>query len=137
MRESLDYLSTENKRLCERVSMLESMVAACESGMENVKQYIRRDMLELHGISVTRDEHPNEIVKRVVNLLDRGYQVHDQDIFISHRFPALEGKIPSIIVKFTRRNTRDHIFSLKRQMQGKSTLDSGYSLKSAGPHQKI
>ena len=80
MRESLDYLSTENKRLCERVSMLESMVAACESGLENVKQYIRRDMLELYGIPVTRDEHPNEIVKRVVNLLNRGYHVHDQDI---------------------------------------------------------
>ena len=72
-RESLDYLSTENKRLCERVSMLESMVAACESGMENVKQYIRRDMLELHGIPATRDENPNEIFKSVVNLLDRGY----------------------------------------------------------------
>ena len=80
MRESLDHLSTENKRLCERVSMLESMVAACESGMENVKQYIRWDMLELHGIPVTRDENPHEIVKSVVNLLDRGYQVQDQDI---------------------------------------------------------
>ena len=69
VRESLDYLSTENKRFCERVSMLESMVAACESGMENVKQYIRRDMLELHGIPVTRDENPNENVKSVVKLL--------------------------------------------------------------------
>ena len=67
-RESLDYLSTENKLLCERVSMLESMVAACESGMENVKQYIRRDMLELHSIPVTRDENPNEIVKSFVKV---------------------------------------------------------------------
>ena len=125
MRESLDYLSTENKRLCERVSMLESMVAACESGMENVKQYIRRDMLslELHGIPVTWDENPNEIVNGVVHLLDRGYQFHDQDISISHRLLASEGKIPPIIAKFIRRNTRDHIFNLKRQLQGKSTLD--------------
>ena len=126
MRESLDYLSTENKRLCERVSMLESMAAAYECGMENVKHYIRRDMLELNGILVTRDENPNEIFKSVVNLLNRGYQVQDQDISISHRFPAPEGKIPPIIVKFTRRNTRDHIFSLKRQLQGKSTLDLGF-----------
>ena len=126
MRELLEYLSTENKLLCERVSMLESMVAACESEMENVKQYIRRDMLELHGIPVTRDENPNEIVKRVVDLLDRGYQVHDQDISISHRLQAPEGKIPPIIVKFTRRNSRDHIFSLKRQLKGKSTLDLGF-----------
>ena len=68
--------------------MLESMVAAWESGMENVKQFIHRDMLELHGIPVTRDENPNDIVKSVVNLLDRGYQVQDQDISISHRLPA-------------------------------------------------
>ena len=112
MRESLDYLSTESKRLCERVSMLESMVSACESGMENVKQYIRRDMLELHGIPVTWDENPNEIVNGVVHLLDRGYQFHDQDIFISHRLPAPEGKIPPIIAKFIRRNTRDHILQV-------------------------
>ena len=126
MRESLDYMSTENKRLCERVSMLESMVAACESGMENVKQYIRRDVLELHGIPVTWDENPNEIVNGVVHLLDRGYQFHDQDISISHRLPAPEGKISPIIAKFIRRNTHDHIFNLKRQLQGKSTLDLGF-----------
>ena len=84
---------------------IHGQVAACESGMENVKQYIRRDMLELHGIPVTRDENPNEIVKSVVNLLDRGHQFHDQDISISHRLPAPEGKIPPIIVKFTLRNT--------------------------------
>ena len=126
MRESLDSLSTENKRLCERISMLESMVVACEGEMENVKQYIRRDMLELHGVPVTRDENTNEIVKSLVNLLDRGYQFREQDISISHRLPAPEGKIPPIIVKFTRRNTRDHIFSLKRQLQGKSTLDLAF-----------
>ena len=94
---------------------IHGQVAACESGMENVKQYIRRDMLELHGIPVTRDENPNEIVKSVVNLLDRGHQFHDQDISISHRLPAPEGKIPPIIFKFTRRNTRT--FSFKRQLQ--------------------
>ena len=96
--------------------------------MENVKEYIRRDMLELHGIPVTRDENPNEIVKSVVNLLDRGHQFHDQDISISHRLPAPEGKIPPIIVKFTRRNTRT--FSLKRQLQSKSTLDLGFPTES-------
>ena len=117
MRESLDSLSTEKKRSCERVSMLESMVVACDSEMENVKQYIRRDMLELHGVPVKRDENTNEIVKSVVNLLDRGYQFHEQDISISHRLPAPEGKIPPIIVKFTRRKTLDHIFNLKRQLQ--------------------
>ena len=87
---------------------------------------IRRDILELHGIPVKRDENTNEIVESVVNLLDHGYQFHDQDISISHRLPAPECKIPPIIVKFTRRNTRDHIFSLKRQLQGKSTLDLGF-----------
>ena len=106
--------------------MLESIVEACERGMENVKQYIRRDILELHGIPVTWDENPNEIVNGFINLLNRGYQFHDQDISISHRLPAPDRKIPSIIVRFTCRNTRDHIFSLKRQLQGKSTPDLGF-----------
>ena len=38
MRESLDFQWTENKGLCERVSMIESMVVACDSEMENMKQ---------------------------------------------------------------------------------------------------
>ena len=76
MRESLDSLSTENKRLCEGVSMLECMVVACDREAENVKQYIRRDILKLHDVPATWDENTNEIVKSVVNLLDRGYQSH-------------------------------------------------------------
>ena len=79
-----DELNEFGKRTSDYVNecqcMLESMVPAWESGMENVKQYIRRDMLELHGIPVKQDDNPNEIVKSVVNLLDRGYQVQDQDI---------------------------------------------------------
>ena len=129
MRESLDSLLTENKRLCERVSMLESMVVACDSEMENVKQYIRRDMLELLCVPVTRDENTNEIVKGVVNLLRTTVINFTNKTFPSgsHRLPAPERKIPPIIAKFTRRNTRDHILSLKRQLQGKSTLDFGFS----------
>ena len=83
-------------------------------------------MLELHGVLVKQDENTNEIVKSVVSLLDRGYQFHEQDISISHRLPAPEGKIPPIIVNFTRCKTCDRIFSLKRQLQGQSTLDLGF-----------
>ena len=39
MRESLELsVNGENKRLYERVSMIKSMVVACDSEMENVKQ---------------------------------------------------------------------------------------------------
>ena len=55
MRESINTLKAENMKQRERVTMLESQITTMENEMESMKQYLRRDFLEMHGVPVTRE----------------------------------------------------------------------------------
>ena len=48
-----------NARLSERVVKLEDQAAINENDLEVIKQYLRRDLLEIHGVPVTQDENSN------------------------------------------------------------------------------
>ena len=54
----------------------------------------------------------------------------DQKISTSHRLPAAEGYIPPIIVKFTRRDRRNRIYSQKRNLSSKKGSDLGFQQQS-------
>ena len=87
-------------------------------------------MLEIHGIPITTGEYTNNIVKKVVSLIEPDFELADQEISISHRLLAAEGYIPPIIVKFTRRDTRNKIYSQKRNLSSKKASDLGYQQQS-------
>jgi regulator of replication initiation timing len=58
-------LRVENVRLQERVggvASLEGQVTTAETDMENLKQYLRRDIIEIHGVPVSTDEDTNLII---------------------------------------------------------------------------
>ena len=99
---------------------------SAESEVENVKRYLRRDLLEIHGVPESRDENTDTIVQNVVQLVAPELNLNQTDISISHRLPAAEGNIKPIIAKFTRRNTRDAIYQKKRNLSSKSSLDLGF-----------
>ena len=76
-----------------------------DKDIENLKQYLRRDILQIHGVPATTEENTNDIVKQVVHLIHPEVLLDDTaDISISHRLSANEGYIPPIIVKFNRRD---------------------------------
>jgi hypothetical protein len=99
---------------------------SAESEVENVKRYLSRDLLEIHGVPESRDENTDTIVQNVVQLVAPELNLNQTDISISHRLPAAEGNIKPIIAKFTRRNTRDAIYQKKRNLSSKSSLDLGF-----------
>ena len=109
---------------------MEAKIAAAEVDAANLKQYLRRDLLEIHGVPVLEGEDTNGIVKQVTQLLNSDLELNESDISISHRLPANEGSISPIIVKFTRRDKRDRIYSLKRNLSTKSALDFGFRQES-------
>ena len=120
-------LRDQNAQLRERVDILEAKIAAAEVDAENLKRYLRRDLLEIHGVPVLEGEDTNGIVKQVTHSAS---ELNESDISISHRLPVNEGSIPPIIVKFTRRDKRDRIYSLKRNLSTKSALDLGFRQES-------
>ena len=96
-------LRTESSQLRARVALLECAVADSESDTESIKQYLRRDLIEIHGVPINRGEDTNSLVKDVVKLADPTIELNNQDISISHRLPATDSFIAPIIAKFTRR----------------------------------
>ena len=125
-----DNLRSSNTQLSEQVKRLEKSVLVSEGEVEQLKQYIRRDMLEIHGVPITEDENTNLIVQKVVELADPLMTFEQSEISISHRLPSRQGQIPPIIVKFVRRDMRDKIYKMRRGLSSKTALHLGYHLES-------
>ncbi|XP_028403937.1 uncharacterized protein LOC114526521 [Dendronephthya gigantea] len=105
---------------------LQQKADASEDELESLKQYIRRDMLEIHGIPVTEGENTNDIILNIAKLADHTSALKQDDISISHRLPSRQGQIPAIIVKFVRRDTRDKVYKLRRNLFTKTSADLGF-----------
>ena len=114
----------------QHLEALEAKTALAESDMETLKQYLRRDLLEIHGIPVTSGENTNSFVKKMVNVIEPDLELADEEISTSHRLPAAIGYIFPIIVKFTRCDTRNRIYSQKRNLSSKKASDLGFQQQS-------
>ena len=77
LKDDSKLLRSENTRLQQHIEALEAKTALAESDMENLKQYLGRDMLEIHGIPVTSGENTNSLVKKVVNLIEHDLELAD------------------------------------------------------------
>lgn len=130
LREDNSEFRALNARLSERVVELEEKVLITENDMESLRQYIRRDLLEIHGVPFTQGENTNAIVKNVAQIVDPNMELNENDISISHRLQAAEGFTPPIIVKFTRRDVRDKLYKSKRNLNLKTAVDLGYQEES-------
>ena len=79
-----------------------------------LEQYGRREMIEVSGIPVKKNENCIDIIKRLGSL---GLNVNNS-IEIAHRL-----KNGDIIVKFRDRPSRDSLFRAKDKLKGKTTKD--------------
>ena len=96
-----------------------------EKGNDDLQSYLRRDLLEIHGVPVSEDEKTDEIVLKVAKLIVPVLVLNVNDISISHRLPAAMGRIPVIIAKFVRRSVRDRLLN-KRELRDKTAQDLGF-----------
>ena len=119
-----------NSKLQERVGVLENPCNSADDEIESTKRYLRRDLLEFHGIPESVTENTNSLVLQVVNLVAPELNICESDISTSHRLPAAGGNTKPIIVKFVSRDTRDGIYRKKRNLNSKSTVDIGFQQNS-------
>lgn len=106
-------------------------VASLKTANDDLKQYGRRDCLEIKGIPLTKEEDTDSII---MNLADKvGVKIDKSEISVSHRLPnpsfavnSSNASSPSIIVKFTRRNTHDKLYRARKLLKKISTKDLGY-----------
>ena len=102
-----------------------------DNAYDQLEQYGRRECLEIKGIPETKDENTDRIV---INLASKmGVQMNESDISVSHRNPnpkadrSSNSTGPAIIVKFTRRNTRDQLFKSRLKLKNITTKDLGFT----------
>ena len=110
-------IDTKFQNTKKKVIELESKIEKETTLRDELEQYGRRDNLEINGIPVSPNENTNEIIKEVAQKLN--IKLLDSDISTSHRIPAMNGKHPAIIVKFSNRDKRNIIFSNRRNLHSK------------------
>lgn len=125
LKSDYNLLRDENTVLKQRVNELQNSITVIDNDCEGLKQYLRRDLLEVHGIPQNLEEKTDDLVQHVAELAE--INLDASDISISHRLPAKRGKTAAIIVKFTRRKVRDNIYNNRYKLRGKTTSDLGFT----------
>ena len=69
-----------NSKLQERVGVLENQCNLADDEIESTKCYLRRDLLEFHGIPEGATENTNSLVLQVVNLVAPELNICESDI---------------------------------------------------------
>ena len=83
--------------------------------LDEIAQYIRRDCLEVTGVKASENCTADAIVKSVGKLIG---------VSIAHLIPAYsEAAAPKLIVKFTRRNVRNKVYSSRRKLVKEKAKD--------------
>ena len=88
-----------------------------EVKLDELEQYARRDCLEITGIPVVPNDSPALLVKEMSEIM--GVNLNENDISIAHRLPPTKKVKDRLIVKFTRREKRDEIYSKRKNFKSK------------------
>ena len=89
--------------------------------MDELEQYARGDCLEITGIPIVPNDNPTLLVKEMSEIM--GVNLSPNDISIAHRLPPTKKVKDRLIVKFTRREKRDEIYSNRKRLKSKRTKD--------------
>ena len=137
LQKKITLLETRNVSLEAENATLTKRLQSCEISLNNLEQYSRRECVEISGIPEVEGENTDDIVIKVGSLI--GLEITKNDISVSHRLPkpsysaaVREGpqsssntssRASNVIVKFVRRETRDHFYKGRKFLRDKSTRD--------------
>ena len=122
MLEEIRSLKEENARLQTAYESLEKRLVTAEEENENLEQYSRRNSLRISGIPEAENESTDDLVRQLAEDLE--VEISDIEIDRSHRVgrpdDGKRGKRSrEIIVKFTRYNTRNKLYQVRKQLRDK------------------
>ena len=106
----------------------EETIAAIQDSMDDLyntiddlQQYSRRDCLEVSGITKVPNENLRTLITELGALID--VKLTLDEISTVHRLPDTVKIKDRLIVKFTRRDKRNELYSSRRKLHGKTTKD--------------
>ena len=102
----------------ELIKKLEKQQDQNNCDIDQMEQYSRRECLEITGVPRQTGESTNRITQEISSLM--GLDLTENDISVSHRLPDTRKQHDRMIVKFTRRDTRDEIYRRRKALIGKT-----------------
>ena len=90
--------------VCSRVTFLETENLILREHVEKLEQYSRRDQVKVYGVKHVANEDTDDLICKIGK--EAGSDFSKNDISVSHRVPAHNGKLPAIVCKFTTRRVR-------------------------------
>jgi regulator of replication initiation timing len=140
LKKEVNSLKIENKSLKAEIVASKEKITLNANDINDLEQYSRRDCLEIRGIPQYKDEDTDDLVKKVGELID--VNLRYDDISVSHRLSngiqtrddgVQIKRVPSIIVKFTKRSDRDEFYQARKHLKGKTTRDMGFTRQPSQP----
>ncbi|XP_046670989.1 uncharacterized protein LOC124360995 [Homalodisca vitripennis] len=133
IRTDLAAMKRENEELRSQNRHLTCEVDVLKGKVRMLEQYSRKDNVEVSGLPVTQNEDVFDVVRDLGAAV--GVDIQQQDISTAHRVPSYQrDRIPSLVVKFVRRATRDKLIENYRQ---KKTAMTAIDVNPALPMQRI
>ena len=120
--QKLNTRSSQIAALIDETKNLEKNAHDAAFQVDEIAQYIRRDCLEVTAVKASENCTADAIVKSVGKLI--GVPLEYNDISIAHPIPTYtEAAVPKLIVKFTRRNIQNKVYSSRRKLVKKKAKD--------------
>lgn len=129
--EVLKQLDGQNKEIKDLKRRIDSMnklhasveeMSAVREQLNNLEQYSRRNIVEIHGLPYDAKENLMDKLRDVAEALELPAPCNN-DLEVVHRLPAKLGNVPVVLAKFTSRRTRDTWLQKKRLLRTKRVLD--------------
>ena len=117
-------------KLEKTVGDLRKNLADSETAIDDLAQYLRRDCVEISGIAPTAEQTCEDIVYSLGQ--EMGLEIGAEDISTAHPLPTYDrSKDNKVIVKFTRRATRNNFYANRKKVAGRK-ISSLPSLNMSG-----
>lgn len=121
VKEYNDSLKGDIRVIKEDIGKLGNDYLNVEIQLDELEQCARRDCLEITGIPIVPNDNPALQVKEMSEIM--GVNLSPNDISIAHRLLPTKKVKDRLIVKFTRREKRDEIYSNRNRLKSKRTKD--------------
>ena len=118
VKEHNEGVKSKIKEIKEDINKLSNDGFYVEVKSDELEQYARRDCFE---ITIVPNDSPALLVKEMSEIM--GVNLNENGISIAHRLPPTTKVKDRLIVKFTRREKRDEIYSKRKNSKSKRTKD--------------
>ena len=131
--EERKILMAENKSLKAKVLESENEIKLLKESCNDMDQYLRRDCVEIRGLSVSSERgNTNDVVLKVAKKI--GVDLAPNEISVSHPLPSRatsteqggNTRLNTIIVKFVRRDIKEKFYRARKNLKNLTATDFGH-----------